>query len=326
MSTAGFHDGERAVQHLAGVSDAADRLQGMLQPPHLGGGLGAALRARSFAVLTARDHDQALWVSPISAETDLLVADSTTLKVNAIPANSDPLHTLPVPQQVGLLAIDLGTRRRIRVNGHLTSSADDHLTIAADQAFGNCPSYIQQRHLRTPPRFTHDTDPAPERAHSTDGRALGDEHIDLITKADTFFLGTTHPTRGADASHKGGDPGFVRVDTGEIWWPDYAGNNLFNSLGNITVDPTTALLFIDFTTGRTLHLTGEAKIEWLDPSTGLDEGNTGRRVRFMPHLVRQGRISVRGDLLGHSPHNPGVIRTATRVAGPPRSTGPVTDP
>ncbi|MEU6577865.1 pyridoxamine 5'-phosphate oxidase family protein [Streptomyces sp. NPDC046805] len=310
MNTEGFHQGERIIQRLAGVVDEADRLQGMLQPPHLTGGLSTVLAGRSFAVLTARDHHGARWISPISAEPGFLVAGGTTLTVHAAPATDDPLHSVPVPQHIGLLAIDFGIRRRIRVNGKLTSRSADLLTVHADQAFGNCPSYIQQRHLTTARMSACTANPGHRQVQSNpDTGALGDADIELISNADTFFLGTTHPTRGADASHKGGQPGFVRVDDGEIWWPDYAGNNLFNSLGNITVDPATALLFIDFTTGRTLQLSGEAKVEWLDTSTCQDEGGTGRRVRFTPRRIRGGQIPLRGDLLSFSPHNPAVIKS-----------------
>ncbi|MED7827107.1 pyridoxamine 5'-phosphate oxidase family protein [Streptomyces chiangmaiensis] len=263
------------------------------------------LAGRSFAVFTARDHDSALWTSPIAGEPGFLVAGGTALTVHATPTTGDPPHNPPVPQHVGLLAIDFGIRRRIRVNGELTGSSADTLTVHADQAFGNCPSYIQQRHLTTTPSSTHTTVPGHAHPHTaTDAGALEDEHIELIRSADTFFLGTAHPTRGADASHKGGRPGFVRVEGREIWWPDYAGNNLFNSLGNITVDPATALLFIDFTTGGTLQLSGDAQVEWLDPSA--DEGGTGRRVRFTPRRIRTGTVALHGDLVSFSPHNPAV--------------------
>jgi len=67
-----------------------------------------------------------------------------------------------------------------------------------------------------------------------------------------------HPGRGADTSHLGGEPGFVRVHRGALWWPDYPGNNMFNSLGNIVENPAAALLFFDFAVGEGLrHFTPE---------------------------------------------------------------------
>ncbi|MFD7692483.1 pyridoxamine 5'-phosphate oxidase family protein [Streptomyces sp. NPDC059805] len=288
MNASGFHEGERTVQARAGATEEAARLHGMLRPPWLGGGLRAALAARTFAVLTARDRDGTLWVSPLTGRPGFLDGDGATLTVAAAPPAGDPLHGLPVPQPAGLLAIDLGLRRRIRVNGRLTHHTDGVLTIEAEQAFGNCPAHIRPR-LLAPDATAPAGTPAPEAVRA----ALDDRDRELISRADTFFLGTTHPARGADASHKGGAPGFVRIDGGELWWPDYAGNNLFTSLGNLTVDPAAALLFLDFTTGRTLHLGGEATVEWLDPADAGDEGGTGRRVRFRPRRVLGGLVPLR---------------------------------
>ena len=92
--------------------------------------------------------------------------------------------------------------------------------------------------------------------------SLGADDIALIRSADTFFLGTTHPERGNDASHRGGPAGFVHVDHNTVEWPDYPGNNMFNSFGNLEIDPTAALLFIDFDSGRTLQLSGRAVVDW----------------------------------------------------------------
>ncbi|QNE20457.1 pyridoxamine 5'-phosphate oxidase [Kribbella qitaiheensis] len=267
--TSGFHEGELEVQKLAGVAHDAARLQGMLRPPLLDGGAAKFLSQREFAAITARDRDGLLWTSPLQGPAGFLEAKGTTLTVHATPPKGDPLHELPADQEVGLIVIEFAIRRRVRVNGHLTT-ATDVLRIDADQAYGNCPQYIDPEHR--PPAA------ASTESVVTDGE-LGEVQAALIEAADTFFLGTTHPGRGVDTSHKGGTPGFVRIDGPDLWWPDYAGNNMFNSLGNIAVDPTTALLFIDFATGTTLHLTGTATIDWNAPP---DESGTGRRVRFHP--------------------------------------------
>jgi hypothetical protein len=112
----------------------------------------------------------------------------------------------------------------------------------------------------------------------------------LIRAADTFFLGTTNPERGSDTSHRGGKPGFVRVDDGRPWWRDYPGNNLFNSFGNLAVNPEAALLFADFDTGRTLHLSGTAEVEWDEHGRVGDEGHTGRRAVFTPARLVAGHL------------------------------------
>lgn len=115
----------------------------------------------------------------------------------------------------------------------------------------------------------------------------------LITGADTFFLGTAHPARGADASHCGGPTGFVCHDGLDLWWPDPPGNNMFNSLGDLEADLGAVLLFIDRTDGAVLVLSGTASVEWLDPR-GPEAAETGRRVRFRTQAVaRRGDPALR---------------------------------
>jgi len=281
----GFHEGELAVQGRAGVRAQAARLGGaMLGTPDLNGGVSTFLTHRDFAVLTARDSEGRLWTSPLFSSPGFLEAHDRELRVHAVPTLGDPLHDLAPGQPVGMLAIEFATRRRVRVNGTLTHVGDADLLLTVDQAYGNCPKYIQPRHLE------HVGDSAPPTVHSS---ALSGEHKELIAKADTFFLGTIHPTRGADASHRGGPPGFVHVDGDTLWWPDYPGNNMFNSLGNLAVDPTATLLFVDFGTGATLHVSGKAAVEWVTPSD--IDGGTGRRVRLAVESVVSGaRIGLRG--------------------------------
>lgn len=288
-ATGRFHAGELAVQQRAGVSDDAARLEGMLAPAHLSGGAAGFLAQRRFAVLTGRDDSGRLWTSPLVGEPGFLDARETTLIVHAEPADGDPLHDLPAGQQVGLIAMEFAIRRRLRVNGTLVTRSHG-LEIEAREAFGNCPSYIQRRALEQA------TTTGPHRDART-----------IIQRADTFFLGTMHPERGADVSHRGGRPGFVRVDGSGLWWPDYAGNNMFNSLGNIAINPEAALLFVDFGTGETLHLSGSASIEWVTPGGPGDDGDTGRRVRFRPDRTVIGpRLPIRAADVEHSPHNPAL--------------------
>lgn len=271
----GFHDGELAVQDRAGVRVQAARLgEAMLATPDLNGGMGAFLAARDFAVLTGRDADGRLWTSPLFSSTGFLQAHDRELKVHALPSPGDPLHDLAVQQPIGLLAIEFATRRRVRVNGTLVHVGEASLLLSVEQAYGNCPNDIHPRHLE------HYDTPAPAIERSP---ALSPEHVQLVTNADTFFLGTIHPSRGADASHRDGPPGFVRVEGNRLWWPDYPGNNLFNSFGNLAVDPSAALLFIDFDTGTTLHISGTATVEWVTPSD--IDGGTGRRVSLTVESV-----------------------------------------
>src|ERR1700761_7611925 len=287
VSAAGFHPGEVAVQRQAGVTAEAARLTGMLAPADLRGGIGRVLAGPTFGALPAHDQDRRLWISPLAGPPGFLAPRSATiLDIAAVPGPGDPLHGLGAGQPAALLVIEFAARRRVRVNGTLVAAGPRGLRVEAEQAYGNCPQYISPRLLQ-PVAAAGPGAAAPEVRRGT-GLTNGDQS--LIRAADTFLLGTTHPERGNDASHRGGAPGFARVEDGELRWPDYPGNNMFNSFGNLAVDPTAALLFANFGTGRTLHLSGTAAVDWTGPGIAGDDGGTGRRVRFTPQRVVSGRL------------------------------------
>jgi hypothetical protein len=308
VGTTGFHEGELAMQRRAGVTAEAARLAGMLAEPDLDGGGQRFLAARTFAVLTAADSAGRLWTSPLTGPAGFLNGRGQTLAVHAAPRPGDPLAGLAAGQPAALLAIEFAIRRRMRVNGTLTATGPRRLSIDVDQAFGNCPQYIQQR-IIDPAEPVQAGQAGETSAHSGPSRAgLTPGQLRVIRSADTFFLGSTHPQRGRDASHRGGPPGFVRADGGTLWWPDYPGNNMFNSLGNLAVDPSASLLFIDFGTGLALHLSGTAAAEWAEPGTPGDDGWTGRRVRFTPAWVSQpaGALAIRASAVVPYPRNPRI--------------------
>ena len=285
LADSGFHAGELAVQERAGSREEAQRLSPMLEPAELRGGIVAFLADRTFAVITARDADGRLWSSPLTGPAGFLHAVApTTLAIRSRLPEGDPLHGLPTGQQVGLVVVEFATRRRVRLNGALADVGGDRLTIGVEQAYGNCPQYIHQRIL------TQDEPGQGDPADVRRDAALSPADVGLIRDADTFFLGTTNPERGSDASHRGGAPGFVRVDGDRLWWPDYPGNNLFNSFGNLAVDPEAALLFFDFDSGRTLQLSGTAEVEWDAADRPGDDGHTGRRAVFTLQQLVAGRL------------------------------------
>jgi hypothetical protein len=199
-------------------------------------------------------------------------------------------------------AIDFTTRRRVRINGILAYAGTSGLAVAVEQAYGNCPQYIQQRRLHIDSLHA-DVD----RTQVFRGEMLRPDDIRLVQAADTLILGTTHPDSGNDASHRGGPPGFVRVAANHLWWPDYPGNNMFNSFGNLSVDATAALLFVDFPRGTTLQLSGTATVRWGFPAAAGDDAHTGRRVEFAPQQVIAATVPTLGET-DHTPypHNPQV--------------------
>jgi len=275
MTATGFHEGELATQRRAGVEADAKRLEKMLDSAHLSAGAARFLALQTFTAVTGRDRNGVLWISPLAAPAGFLHGEDNVLRVSTVPREGDPLHRMPIGQQIGLVAIDFAARRRMRLNGTLVGGDNAGLTVQIDQAYGNCPQYIHRRELNVS-MFT--ATPAADARHST---RLDATDQALIAASDTFFLGTSHPIRGSDASHRGGPAGFVRVNSSQrLWWPDYPGNNMFNSFGNLAVDDEAALLFIDFLTGATLHISGSAQVQWTQPGAASDDGGVGRHVAF----------------------------------------------
>lgn len=214
---AGFHRGELLMQERAGVLDLAARVGGSIHreiPP----AAAAFLEARRFVVLATADAGGRPWASVLSGAPGFASApDPRTVRLDAAPVPGDPLaENLEANPFAGLLAIDLAARRRMRVNGRHTG-AGRPIELVVDQAYSNCPKYIQRRAL--------ESSPAPWEARVIRRAAgLGDGQRETIRRADTFFLATLDPETGADASHRGGMPGFVRVDGDRLIWPDYVGN------------------------------------------------------------------------------------------------------
>ena len=294
-----FHEGELLVQDRAGVRGEARRVGQMLRVV-IRPDARPWLAERPFVVLAAEAASGAVWVSILAGPPGLARSseDGTQLDVSIRPAPGDPIAGLvSTGTSVGVLAIDFASRRRYRVNGTVRSDGTG-ISLDVREAFGNCPKYI---HAYTP---LPDGPLSPEPPRTSD--RLNDHQRRWIEQAETLFIGTTHPDAGADASHRGGAPGFVRV-TGprQLVWGDYSGNRLFQSLGNTAVHPPAGLLFLDPETGSTLQLTGTLEIDW-SPEAAATIPGAERVLRFSIEQIveRPGAIPLRWSRGQASPFNP----------------------
>jgi predicted pyridoxine 5'-phosphate oxidase superfamily flavin-nucleotide-binding protein len=190
--------------------------------------------------------------------------DPVTLHIAALPDVGDPAAEALAPdREIGILGIDFSTRRRNRANGRIQSLEKSGITVAVNQSFGNCPQYIQQRVVAS-------SRVGPAEGVSTPVESF--DHLDeaaqaAIERADTFLVASRSRAGrgvayGADISHRGGLPGFVRVDGDVLTIPDFRGNRYFNTLGNLAAEPRASLLFVDFEAGDILQLQGTTEVDW----------------------------------------------------------------
>ena len=264
-----FHDGETAVQQRVGVRDKVEAVGQRvirdampLQHQELFGKL-------PTLVVGSLDAQRRPWASMLAGRSGFVSApDERRLRIAARPADGDPLAShLRLGAPLGLLGIEPHTRRRNRMNGTLTAIDAEGFSVAVDQSFGNCPKYIQVRE----PQWVDEASSIP--AVEPLGPALNAAAHALIGEADTLFIASASAharghagADGVDVSHRGGKPGFVRVDATSagtvLTMPDFVGNYLFNTLGNIEAHPHAGLLFVDYDTGDVLQLSGDARVVW----------------------------------------------------------------
>lgn len=284
-----WHAGERAAQARAGVLDdmaALGRRVLRAAMPQQHRDFFAQL---PFVVLGAVDAAGQPWATLLPGAPGFVRSpDDRTLALQALPPPDDPLaRLLRRGAPLGLLGIELETRRRNRANGVLQGVHAGGFVLDVRQSFGNCPRYIQRRERVEVPvaqRSGAHAEPRPcDRLDAADAVALG--------AADTAFVATFAPgdeaSAGADVSHRGGPPGFLRVsDEGRcVTWPDYAGNGFFNTLGNLALEPRAGLLVPDFAAGALLHVAGRAEVVW-----------EGAELATVPGAQRLVRLHVRAVL------------------------------
>lgn len=295
-----FHDGELAVQARLGVQAEAG---------NLGKSMGAIVKpaAREFlaqqqmAIVASVDPQDHVWASLLTGAPGFVSAvDERSVQIATTPSRDPLWQNLQHRPEIGVLVIDLSTRRRLRLNGTAELQPNGNLQIQTQQSYFNCPKYIQLRQLETAIDLTYES----EQLQKTNRLSASQEQ--WINQADTFFIASFHPTAGADASHRGGYPGFVQVTrSNRLIFPDYAGNNLFNTLGNLVVNPGAGLLLIDFEQGHTLQLTGTARIVWQGELLSSFAG-AQRMIEFQIEQVLQTNHAtpLRWQLQEYSPANP----------------------
>lgn len=284
-----YHAGEQALQTRAGVRERAERAGRRVIRDFMPDQHRELFETLPYVVIGSLDGEDRPWASILVGRPGFMrTPDARTLAIGALPRVGDPLAAnLMAGAPLGVLGIELETRRRNRVNGTVIRAGDGGFAVSVRQSFGNCPQYIQARAHAFPDAPARAAEPRPRPA---EGGLLSPAAQALVRGADTFFIASASPAarggdpaEGVDVSHRGGKPGFVRVDMAEgrsvLSAPDFPGNSMFNTFGNLALNPRAGLLFVDFTTGGVLSLTGRAEIVWDGPEVTVFAG-AQRLLRF----------------------------------------------
>jgi len=317
-SSDSYHSGELAAQEKAGTRGAAAELAaGKRDTLSFSSNHNAFLAAQSFAVVSSLDRDGRVWVTPLfTEEGDLEAISETEIGIDAgcIP-KGDVLDSVESGTPLSLLGIDLSRRIRHRINGVAAvakADADTRLRMNVMEYAPNCPKYINRRELVN--------DAGHLRALNEDARrqnriALSASDQEFVRSMDTLWIGSFAAEGGADCNHRGGKPGFVRVTSETtIEWPEYRGNGMFFTSGNLERNDKAGVTFIDFESGSVMQITGRAVVDW--HHDGFYEG-ASRVIKFrIERLVRTDHMTHRRwKRLDYSPYNPTIAGTESSSDG-----------
>ncbi len=243
-----------------------------------------------IAIGSVDDRDDA-WATVLEGRPGFIHSPSATiLDIGATPAQQDPAaEGIVNGKAVGLVGIEMHTRRRNRMNG-VVSRTDGKVRVEVDQSFGNCPRYIQLRDFHF-----YDTSEQASEAPAETLTGLDPDARALIAQADAFFVATyadRETRRQVDVSHRGGKAGFVRIgQDGVLTIPDFDGNLFFSTLGNILLNGKAGLVFIDFATGDLLQMSGDAEVILDSPEIAAFQG-AERLWTFTPRRILRRRNAL----------------------------------
>lgn len=294
-----WHAGERALQEKAGVAERMAVFGQKVIRDYMPDQHRQFYQQLPFMIAASVDPQGRPWATLIEGADGFVSSpDPRQLRLTAKLAKDDPAAAgLAVGQAIGMLGIELHTRRRNRINGVMQTALAGQIDVQVEHAFGNCPQYIQLRNYR---RVEGGAQPR-EDATSLDAWATA-----LIEAADTLFVASyvehADGQRSVDVSHRGGRAGFVKVEGNRLTIPDYAGNLHFNTLGNLLVNPRAGLLFVDFASGDVLQLSGRTELLLDSPLTEAFEGAERLWVLEVEQVVRRpAAVSLRWDFEAYAP-------------------------
>jgi ferredoxin-NADP reductase/predicted pyridoxine 5'-phosphate oxidase superfamily flavin-nucleotide-binding protein len=305
-----FHAGEKAFQSMVGKREAIESFGQRTIRSYMPEQHREFFAQLPFMIIGSVDSHGWPWASILPGRPGFVASpDPATLTLAASVLHGDPLqHALKPDTPLGLLGIEINTRRRNRLNAHVARVESDRVTLSVDQSFGNCPQYIQQRTVD----FIREPGEAATSSAVIESLTSLDEAAKvMIGAADTFFVTSNivpadrPQVEGVDVSHRGGKPGFVKIEGNTLTVPEYPGNYYFNTLGNFLINPKAGLVFLNFQTGDVLQLTGT--VELLDDTDSEIQAFKGAERGWRFTLKRAIRLTdalpFRSELKEYSPNS-----------------------
>ncbi|MFJ3599683.1 MULTISPECIES: pyridoxamine 5'-phosphate oxidase family protein [unclassified Streptomyces] len=288
---ANFHSGELTAQIRAGQTAEAEWL-GPVVKPFLAEGGRSLIKSAHIAVATTIGRNGAPVLSLLAADAGAFGAlgSSGLMIPRAAVSPADSLFgNLQRDRRIGLVYLDPHTRRRFRVNGEVVDSRTDPLEVSILEAFPNCKKYLVRQQVATAAQ-------APAKA-ATQGRSITRAAAALLCRASLVFVGSANPQGQLDAATRSGDPGFIReVERNTFEIPDFAGNAMYQTIGNLLLEPRVSIGLIDG--DEFLVLTGSSTTHWEEGAER--SGGNGRFWRFMPRTWRRVPLPVPVELSGQT--------------------------
>ncbi|EWC46433.1 hypothetical protein DRE_04376 [Drechslerella stenobrocha 248] len=336
----GFHPGEVNVQRLLHVPNQDNPTVPFLHP-----GVARFISASKLVAIGTTSPSGHPWTSLLAGAPGFAQGvGSGLLAIQTVIPAGDPIYEnlgekgwgevedglAKGEGMVAGLAVDLEKRLRVKFYGRSgremrrANKRAVGLVMEVEQTLWNCPKYMNARQLD----IVAAEPPEPVAESTTLSASLPQEALDLISRSDMFFVSSRNGYTDMDTNHRGGPPGFVRVlppsdpaadEPTTLVWPEYSGNRLYQTLGNLQVTPLAGLTFPDYNTGDILYTTGTVEILIGDAA----EAVLNRSKLAIKYTVTEARYSkaalgvrfAQAEQVKWSPYNPMVRYLATEGKG-----------
>lgn len=276
--------GQKALQKITGEEEIAKGRAPMLQ---------ATLHQRAvtfienqiFVFLGSEDTEGNIWISLLVGKRGFVKVPSleeVRLDLSQVVSNKEDIYftNIITKPTTGILFHEAARRLRYRAWGK-ASLIDGQLSLKIRMGYKSCPKHIQKVAIELPETIE------PLHPTYTKGSSLGASELAWISNAHTFFVSTQTERGDVETSTRGGDPGFIEIlENGQLRIPDYWGNSIYSTLGNMYINPKAALLFLDFETGECLQMTGTTALQF-DQNSNEDFYKSGETGRFWTFDTKQ---------------------------------------